>query len=206
MQNVGSIQIWTYDTAGLSKADEALVAEKWPKRFLKANRFRSEEARRQCIGAGVLLAAAGFSEERYFVSERGKPFIENGPAISITHSGHLVLLAVSRDETVGADLEILKEKDVRVFDRILQAEEAEWIGSDPARFLSVFTAKESVMKALGTGFATPPSSFSVYGSFAGSPVEAENARFFVKTFQYEDAVVSVASGSEIREITLYTAR
>lgn len=182
------------------------MAEHWPKRYEKALRYRKEEAAKQCIGAGILLEAAGFTETEYATAEHGKPYFAGGPEISLTHSGVWVMLGVSNGPAIGVDLEAEREFDIRTMARIMTAEEASYVGADPVRFFKVFTAKESVMKALGTGFATPPEHVPVYGSFFGLPVEAENKRFFVKTFRYEDAVVSVASEAEIGEILFHKVR
>lgn len=40
------------------------------------------------------------------VTEKGKPFFENGPAFSISHDGHLVAVAITQDyESLGVDIQ-----------------------------------------------------------------------------------------------------
>jgi enterobactin synthetase component D len=71
---------------------------------------------------------------------------------SISHSGGWGLAAVdrvSRTLTLGLDLEYLPElSDIEIAGLVADDDELQWIGADPRRLLALFSAKESLYKAL----------------------------------------------------------
>lgn len=107
--------------------------------------------------------------------EHGKPFLKPGQKglalpdgrliqYNLSHSGDFAACAVS-SSPVGVDIE--KEKDsirpgvLRFFSE--EEQKALEESKDPAsRFFDYWVLKESYMKAVGTGFAKSPRSFSVY--------------------------------------------
>ena len=84
----------------------------------------------------------------------GKPECVGGPHVSISHSGELVVCAVS-DAPVGVDVETRPPRDVEaVAERYFTAAEARWIATDPSsRFPMLWVLKEAYLKALGVGLA-----------------------------------------------------
>jgi 4'-phosphopantetheinyl transferase len=101
-------------------------------------------------------------EIRVTRTDTGKPVVTEGVHFNVTHSGELVLLAVSEDRPVGVDVE-RKREVARV-----QALVARWLTdsekSDLARFrtrgltesdafLRVWSVKEARLKALGVGIS-----------------------------------------------------
>jgi len=99
-------------------------------------------------------------------SEHGKPFL---PSVhfNIAHSSDYALLAFSRQNPVGVDVELVKDKRdfMRIAKHYFNPAELEEIESfqsaDIARqcFFAIWTRKEAYIKALGTGL------FSELGSF-----------------------------------------
>jgi 4'-phosphopantetheinyl transferase len=94
----------------------------------------------------------------------------DGLELSVAHSGERVAVAIARDTPVGIDLERVRD-DVDV-DGLAPAvlspsEAAELARLDGARrierFLTLWTRKEAVLKARGTGIAGPLSGVSVTG-------------------------------------------
>ena len=95
-------------------------------------------------------------------TDAGKPIVSGGVHFSISHSGDLILLAVSRQCDVGVDVE--RQRDVarvsQLSDRWLTPAEradaarriAEGASASEA-FLRVWTLKEARLKALGVGIA-----------------------------------------------------
>ena len=95
-------------------------------------------------------------------NERGKPLLDDGLHFNVSHSGDLILLAVSGDRAVGVDVE--RRRDVErvgaLVQRWLSAEERDQVariaGSGltvSEAFLRVWSLKEARLKALGVGIA-----------------------------------------------------
>ena len=133
----------------------------------KADRCGSGNDRRLSVAAGLFIR----SVERHFgkvgTDENGKPHTE-GIEFSLSHSGRYVAFAVS-DSPVGVDIE-RTGRIAGIAERVMTPSEYdEMIGtvSEDDRedvLCRMWTAKESYMKALGTGFRLPPESFRVlYG-------------------------------------------
>jgi len=133
--------------------------------------FRHEGARSLFLGARllsrvVLAGQLGVSPEAvsFGQSRLGKPFIEapwpgRGLHFNLSHSGSLVVCAVSERGPVGVDVEVL-DRGVAAED-IAEAyftrAEAEWIRSVPKRvvqrFLALWTLKEACLKVTGEGLS-----------------------------------------------------
>lgn len=82
----------------------------------------------------------------------GAPCWPDGIVGSISHSGEWGVAAVdraSRSLSLGIDLEHLQgQVDLEIATLVADAEELRWIDANPRRLLALFSAKESVFKAL----------------------------------------------------------
>lgn len=95
----------------------------------------------------------------FTLSPRGKPSVcDSQLSFNLSHSGDLVLIALSRSNSVGVDVEAVPTKIAarRLARRFLQENEAIYIESlDPASqaaaFIRCWTRKEAVTKVLGLG-------------------------------------------------------
>lgn len=88
--------------------------------------------------------------------------------VSLSHSGHLGAIARA-SVPVGVDVERARpDRDRLRVARRLTAEEQAFVGTDEGRFLLVWTAKEAVLKARGSGLAggleTVPLTFTPAGA------------------------------------------
>jgi 4'-phosphopantetheinyl transferase len=82
----------------------------------------------------------------------GKPYLPDGPHISLAHSRTAAAVALSTLGPVGVDLEPDRDRPTAGLARHwFTAPEAEWIALHPDDFLPLWTLKEAVGKALGTG-------------------------------------------------------
>jgi 4'-phosphopantetheinyl transferase len=82
----------------------------------------------------------------------GKPFLPNGPHISLAHTRTASAVVVSTLGPVGVDLEPDRPLPTAALARHWFSEpEAEWVASHPNDFLPLWALKEAVGKALGTG-------------------------------------------------------
>jgi 4'-phosphopantetheinyl transferase len=131
----------------------------------RAARFRVEAARRRFVTGHVMLRRVlsdltGVEPERlcFAFGEHGKPrLLDGGPYFNLAHSGDAVVLAVADDE-VGVDVEELRplSSTDRLARRICTPRElgellARGVGARSAALLRLWTAKEAVLKALGSG-------------------------------------------------------
>lgn len=146
---------------------------------MRAGRFRFDVHRHRYVQCRALLrrrlaemlgtdaAAIAF---RY--NEHGKPELDD-IHFNVSHSDNLAVIAVSRDEPVGIDVERIAPKhDVLSLARTaFSSAECEALSAmDPAEQIAAFyrtwARKEAYLKLLGTGFSRPSDSFTV-------PVTAE---------------------------------
>lgn len=141
------------------------------------NRFRNHEDRmRSAVGKilirKLLAQYMNIPEETVIISKGryGKPYIDNEVSVqfNISHSGKMVLAAVSGDIIVGIDI----EKISQIPEYILLAENYftvhEWKEIAAADSIELFydywTAKEAYVKAVGMGLGKNFRSFRVIGS------------------------------------------
>lgn len=144
---------------------------------LRANSFHFEKDRRQYVVArgslrhllGALLGIeAGGIEFAY--GRFGKPLLKleerGGEAFhfNLAHSGTHILIGVSPNLEIGVDLEALSPGEVRMAPlvrNICTPSEAAWVEGlgvlEKELALSrLWTAKEAILKAIGSGFQIPP--------------------------------------------------
>lgn len=94
----------------------------------------------------------------------GRPFCPGGPSFSLSHSGDVVLLAVSNDAEldIGIDLEREDRRlDLRrLVGTVCTETEVKWLRPESpgasVRFLELWTAKEAALKCSGKGLLIDP--------------------------------------------------
>ncbi len=146
----------------------------------RRERFRHAGRRRQytlCRAAlrAILCGRLGCANEvlSFVESERGKPhaLLRGTPApvsSSVSHSGVHGLLAVARDGRLGVDVEErVARKDLdALMEAVLAPDERAEIAAAGAgqrirRFYGLWTIKEALVKALGTGLQLDIAGFAV---------------------------------------------
>jgi 4'-phosphopantetheinyl transferase len=105
---------------------------------------------------------------------QGKPYLESGPAFSVSHSGSLAAIAVLDSGEVGVDVEqrTPRERLPLLASALLAPSEREWYSgiAEEVRvsaFFDLWSAKEACAKLIGRGLAMPFSSIALL-----SPEEA----------------------------------
>lgn len=100
-------------------------------------------------------------------NDHNKPFLTNLPNhhFNISHSGSWVVAAFS-EKPVGIDIEKIKKANFEVAERFFSDEEVAFLdeldqNQKDEWFFRFWTAKESYLKAIGTGLSKPLSSFVV---------------------------------------------
>lgn len=111
------------------------------------------------------------------LGEHGKPFIEHGPCFSVSHSRQYAVLAVS-DGEIGIDIEMHMNPDERIAKRCFSDDEQAFAKMSTENFLRIWTAKEAVLKFIGTGFSWPPKNFSVLPLEEEHIIKERKIRFF----------------------------
>lgn len=113
----------------------------------------------------------------------GKPYVPGGPHISLAHTRSASAVALSALGPVGVDLEADRALPAAELARHwFSPAEADWVALHPKDFLLLWTLKEAVGKALGTGLRggglrrpmplPPPDSLSGLASHAGLAITA----------------------------------
>ncbi|PQJ31333.1 4-phosphopantetheinyl transferase [Nonlabens arenilitoris] len=111
----------------------------------------SELHRRGFLSIRHLLRVAGYTDQNLYYTIDGKPHLDDGKNISITHSYEFTAIIVS-DAAVGIDIEKLRDKIQRIASKFVGYEEQFVKELDnPIEALTViWGAKESMYKLYGT--------------------------------------------------------
>jgi 4'-phosphopantetheinyl transferase len=172
--NGKSIQVWVVQISAQKNGRWRSVLN--PAECERAARFRMpEDQDRFNVTRGVLrtllsgylhLPAAGIE---FTANENGKPAVlEAGIRFNVSHSGDYALLAFAEDADVGVDVERLRGGRVvgDLARRVLSPSEFERFAALAERdrekaFFQIWTLKESVLKAMGSGLSVAPESIEV---------------------------------------------
>lgn len=87
----------------------------------RLNGMKSELHQRGFLSVRKLLQEAGFNDLDLYYDEFGKPHLSDDKFISITHSHEFSAIIIS-DRPVGIDIELHREKIVRIADKFITAE------------------------------------------------------------------------------------
>ena len=109
--------------------------------------MKSESHQRGFLAVRRLLMEAGYSDFDLYYDEFGKPHLGNGKHISISHSHDFSVIVLS-DVNVGADLEILKEKTLKLAPRYMDVSHLGNLSKEDQLIKAtvVWGIKESVFK------------------------------------------------------------
>ena len=179
-RQVGSARVVHVDLTPNESREAAAVARLDDAEQSRYDRFQHAPARRHfvlCRAAlrSLLCAQLGCSNARlaFGAAEGGKPFaLMDGRPIdvgfNVSHSGRHGLIALAPDGQVGVDVE--ERVPRRDFDRLIEAvfgpqeraDLAAVTGDERIRlFFRLWTLKEALAKALGTGLSFDVSGFEV---------------------------------------------
>jgi 4'-phosphopantetheinyl transferase len=189
----------------------------------RAARFLGEAPREQFIAARATLRRllgnlVGVAPEalRFGSTGNGKPILIDLPAeqavpFNLSHSGQGMVLAVSREQEVGVDLEWLRPRETyrEMAARYFTPREVASI-MDLRSFYAIWTRKEAFLKALGLGLAGGLERFAVTADdparllhFDGDPSAGE--RWTLESLEPRDgAIAAVAVPAPGVQIVLHT--
>ncbi|MEM7086873.1 MAG: 4'-phosphopantetheinyl transferase superfamily protein [Bacteroidota bacterium] len=147
----------------------ALFSNQFQKKIIQYRRWQDVQA--SVYGRLLLMRGVAdhyriqFKGEQILYDKNGRPFIKGVPLdFNITHSGNLVLCAISGTQRVGIDVEEINDIQFEDFHEQMTPCEYEKISSSPNKpraFYDYWTQKEAVLKANGEGLGIPLKSFEV---------------------------------------------
>ncbi|WP_273568312.1 4'-phosphopantetheinyl transferase family protein [Maribacter halichondriae] len=111
--------------------------------------MRSELHRRGFLSIRHLMAEAGYEDADMYYDQSGKPHLNDGKHISITHSNHFTGIIVSDEKEVGIDIEKQRDKILRIAHKFTPIEEYKTIANTDAlirKLTIVWGCKESLYK------------------------------------------------------------
>lgn len=168
------VDLWVIDVAGRGEAgDRRLLAAD---ELARADRFRTAGLRQRFTAARaalrrVLAGYLGLAPESvtFVYGGRGKPALPGGElAFNLSHSGPLAVCAVTRQASVGTDVEEIRvcERAGAIAARFFSAAETREIVARSGHerdlaFLRAWTRKEACLKASGEGLHLPLTAFDV---------------------------------------------
>ena len=142
-----------------------------PERRAQIGRWPERRDRQRSLVASRLLAhglhrlgyppAKALSSLRY--PPRSRPTLDLPVHFSLAHCDGRVVCALSTDVLVGVDVEAFGALTADEFSLYLSAAERAWAGRSARRFYSVWTRKEAVAKAAGSGLPALPRVDTMHG-------------------------------------------
>lgn len=115
---------------------------------LRLNGMKSELHQRGFLSVRMLLQEAGFNDFDLHYDEFGKPYLSCHHHISITHSHHFSAIIISED-TVGIDIEMQREKIIRIADKFVNNEELSRLRSfNTQEYIRKLTVKWGVKESI----------------------------------------------------------
>ena len=160
------VQVWRTTPTDARSMDVLDEAEQ-----VRASRFRQPEDRDRFVTGRFALRSAlsrriGVPPKDVVVEidTNHRPFCSGGPSFSLSHSGEIVLLALSNDPELDIGIDVERE-DRRLAIKELAGTvctdaETTWLRANTpgasVRFLELWTAKEAALKCTGKGLGIDP--------------------------------------------------
>ena len=109
--------------------------------------MKAESHQKGFLSVRRLLMEAGYEDFDLYYDEFGKPHLNDDKHISISHSHDCSVIVLS-DQVIGADLEMLKEKTLKIAPRFMEVFHLENLSHDDQikKATVVWGIKESVFK------------------------------------------------------------
>jgi phosphopantetheinyl transferase len=141
------ILIWKITESFQELLEQVILNDSNQKRL---NGMKSEMHQRAFLSVRKLLQEIGHTDLDLYYDEFGKPHLHGEKHISITHSHEFSAIIIS-DKTVGIDIELQREKIIRIADKFINPTELKRLKSnsnkDYIKKLTVkWGAKEAIFK------------------------------------------------------------
>ena len=109
--------------------------------------MKSKEHQKGFLAVRMLLQHIGYNDYDLTYTETGKPILNDGKNISISHSHKFSCICIS-NQIMGVDIEILKEKTLKIAPRFLEMKHLENL-SEVEKIMKatiIWGVKESIFK------------------------------------------------------------
>lgn len=144
-----SIVIWKVAETEVELQKGITLSQHCQNRF---NGMKSEMHRRAFLSIRHLLAIYGYVDEDLHYNDVGKPHLKDGTHISITHSRNFTAIIIGKQQEVGVDIEMQREKILRIAHKFTPVSEYRTLANTEAvvrKLTIVWGAKESLYKIYG---------------------------------------------------------
>lgn len=112
------ILVWHITESFEELSGKVVLKEKTQQRL---NGMKSQMHQRAFLSVRMLIQEMGFTDHEMHYDEFGKPYFNCHNHISITHSHDFAAIIIS-DETVGIDMELQREKILKIADKFVDTE------------------------------------------------------------------------------------
>lgn len=143
------VLIWKIEET-LDRLSEGIVLTPHCQKRIES--MKSEIHRKGFMSIRHLMAEVGYTDQDLRYDDFGKPHLNNGKYISITHSHEFTGIMVSNKIEVGVDIEKRRDKILRIAHKFTPLEEYHTVANDEAlirKLTIVWCAKESIYKLFG---------------------------------------------------------
>jgi 4'-phosphopantetheinyl transferase len=186
---VHPVHIYHTDTRHLSQESALLFLDGLPLHLQQRIRTITHHQARTASLAALMLTEklltaehGGCTLARLQYSSLGKPLIDDRFAISIAHSGSVVVVAGSFAPYIGIDIEQVANPDVSLYQEYFSVADYKQIitSATPGEtLLSLWTRKEAILKAAGVGMPGLDNTLSVSDSL----VRFQNNNYYLSDIQ-----------------------
>ena len=162
-------------------------------RIKKANKYRLENDKLLSIGTGYLISKF-IGKTEIISGKNGKLYAKNGYFFNVSHSGKYAAIAVSKDQEIGIDIQLIEKDNVKPIQYV--SHESLPINE----MFCLWSNKESLIKCLG-------GNMSLIKDAPGLPLIGKrtflNENFYTSSLIFEGYSISVTlKGEEPFEIVL----
>jgi 4'-phosphopantetheinyl transferase len=190
----GHVHVWNASVSRLMTEETLLRDVLDAQESERASRFRGElDRQRHLVAHGVLrLLLAEYASHpaeslRFEAEEHGKPRLsapESNLSFNLSHSGDIVLIAVTVTARVGVDVEMMKARTAdelnRVAEKVFALAEQRALQNSGERhtqqFYSTWSRKEAYIKGTGAGIARGLDHFHVYDEQGSALSDVRDSR------------------------------
>lgn len=102
----------------------------------------------------MLQELVGSPCDEVYYGAYGKPYLKNGPFFSLSHCKTAVAVVIDEEQEIGIDIESERHAEQALIERTMNKKEQALIAASnnpDAAFTDLWTQKEAVLKARGTG-------------------------------------------------------
>ena len=166
--------------------------------------MKSQMHRRAFLSIRHLLGEYGYTDADLSYDANGKPHLNDGSYISITHSHNFTGIILSKDKEVGIDIEMQRDKILRIAHKFTPFEEYRTLANTAAivrKLTIVWGAKESLYKILsqkGLSFLhhinVKDFSFDERQTTAEIDYEGKRTEYAITFLEFEDFTCVYALG------------